>query len=60
MRDLASRLTRAGNYVSIGRYTGTGYYEVTKEIKGHFITKLFDSGQDAWRYYRHNREEVNA
>jgi ADP-glucose pyrophosphorylase len=56
-RDLASRLTRAGNYVAISRYRFTGYWEVTKEVGGYYQRRLFDTGRDAWAYYRTNKTD---
>ena len=53
----ATRLTRAGELVTLSRYPVTGYYEITKEINGYFTRKLFDTSAEAWRYYRHNRKE---
>jgi len=53
--DLACRLTRAGDYVGISRYRFTGYYEVTKEYRGQYYRRLFDTGRDAWAYYKTNR-----
>lgn len=56
--QLAWRITRDGSIVTLDRYHGSGFYEVTKEIEGTFARRLFDTGREAWRYYRHNRGEV--
>lgn len=58
-RDLASRLTRNGRLIVISRYPVSGYYEVTKEAGGYYTRQRFDTGAAAWKYYRHNRNEVN-
>lgn len=55
--DLASRLTRAGRLITISRYRFSGYWEVTKELGGYYDRRLFDSGRDAWAYYRTNKTD---
>lgn len=54
-KELASRLTRAGDYVSISRYKFTGYYEVIKVFGNYFHTEHFDTGREAWNYYKTNK-----
>lgn len=57
--QLATRLTRAGNLVSIGRYEISGYYEITRETSDAygvlFARELYDTGRDAWAAYKQNR-----
>ena len=49
---LRVRLTRDGELVTINRYLFSGYYEVTKGLN---CKTIFDTGREAWAYYRHNR-----
>lgn len=57
MKDLASRLTRGGQLVTIARLAPSGYYEITKETGGYFTRRRFDTGRDAWAYYRTNKTD---
>lgn len=53
--DLDCRLTRHDELVTISRYRFSGYWEVTKEHGGQYYRRLFDTGREAWAYYRNNK-----
>lgn len=53
--SLDCRLTRHDELITIGRYRFSGYWEVTKEHGGQYYRRLFDTGREAWAYYRTNR-----
>lgn len=53
--DLDCRLTRQDELVTISRYRFSGYWEVTKEHGGQYYRRLFDTGREAWNYYKTNK-----
>lgn len=53
--DLDCRLTRHDELITISRYCFSGYWEVTKEHGGQYYRRLFDTGREAWAYYRNNK-----
>ncbi len=60
-KTLASRITRAGRYVSLSRYPISGYYELTRETADgygtYYARTLYDTGREAWAAYKRNGEK---
>lgn len=54
-RDLGMRYSPRIGWVSISRGGSYGYYTVIKSD----VWYTFDTGREAWNFYRHNRNTTN-